>query len=375
MIPFNRASFDGHELEYLAGAIQNGHVSGNGLYTKKAEEELRHIHGHGRTLLTTSCTHALEMAAILLQLKPGDEVIVPSFTFVSSAAAFLLHGGKPVFADVRADTLNLNFDAVEAAITSRTRAVCVVHYAGVGAEPDQFRQLADKHGLVLIEDNAHGLFGKFKGQSLGTFGQVSTLSFHETKNVTCGEGGALHINDLEYVERAEILREKGTNRSKFFRGQVDKYTWVDTGSSWVLSDLLAGVLLGQLERLELIQEARSRVWNRYHEELRPWALQHGIRTPIISSDCEHSSHMYHLRFSELETRSRFIQHMKEHDVATVFHYQPLHLSDVGKRLGGKYGQCPISEDAGDTLVRLPLFATLTPSEVDHIVEATSSFIP
>jgi dTDP-4-amino-4,6-dideoxygalactose transaminase len=246
MIPFNRASFDGHELEYLAGAIQNGHVSGNGLYTKKAEEELRHIHGHGRTLLTTSCTHALEMAAILLQLKPGDEVIVPSFTFVSSAAAFLLHGGKPVFADVRADTLNLNFDAVEAAITSRTRAVCVVHYAGVGAEPDQFRQLADKHGLVLIEDNAHGLFGKFKGQSLGTFGQVSTLSFHETKNVTCGEGGAIHVNDLGYVERAEILREKGTNRSKFFRGQVDKYTWVDTGSSWVLSDLLAGVLLGQL---------------------------------------------------------------------------------------------------------------------------------
>jgi dTDP-4-amino-4,6-dideoxygalactose transaminase len=375
MIPFNRASFAGNELSYLSDAIRNGHVSGNGPFTKRVEGVLGNVHGSGKSLLTTSCTHALEMTALLTQFESGDEVIVPSFTFVSSAAAFLLHGGKPVFVDVRPDTLNVDLNAVEAVITPRTRAICVVHYAGIAADPRQFRELAERNGLVLIEDNAHGLFASFEGRPLGTFGHVSTMSFHETKNVTCGEGGALHINDDQLFERAEILREKGTNRSRFFRGQVDKYTWVDVGSSWVLSDLLAGVLAGQFERHEEIQASRSRIWRFYDDSLSGWAKERGVRTPVIPEGCEHSSHMYHMRFMDLETRTRFIEHMKSKQVSTVFHYQPLHLSEVGRRLGGREGQCPVSEDAGDTLVRLPLFAALTDSEVDQVVDAVTSFAP
>lgn len=374
MIPFNRASFDGHELSHLTEAIQNGHVSGNGAHTRRAERILSGIHGSGASLLTTSCTHALEMSALLLRLNPGDEVIVPSYTFVSTASAFLLHGGTPVFVDVRDDTLNIDLDAAEAAITSRTKAICIVHYAGVAADPEKFRDLADRYGLVLIEDNAHGLFSSFMGRSLGTFGELSTLSFHETKNVTCGEGGALHLNDMQFLERAEILREKGTDRSKYFRGQVDKYTWVDVGSSWVLSDLLAGVLLGQLERSNEIQDKRRQVWARYDTELRDWVIRNGIRTPVVPDNCEHSSHMYYLRLRDLDTRSRFISHMHEHDVMTVFHYQPLHLSDVGVRLGGRVGQCPVTEEAGDTLVRLPLFASMSASEVDQVLDAVVTFV-
>jgi len=259
MIPFNRATFDGKELAYLAQAVADGHVSGNGPFTRRAEAALEVGHGTGRTLLTTSCTHALEMAALLGRFAPGDEVIVPAYTFVSTASAFLLHGATPVFVDVRPDTLNLCPDLVEAAITERTRAICIVHYGGVGATPRRFREVADRHGLLLVEDNAHGLFGVEDGGVLGTFGHLSTLSFHETKNVTCGEGGALHGNDPVLVERAEILREKGTDRSRFLRGQVDKYTWVDVGSSWVLSDLLAGVLVGQLERFEDLQARRHAI--------------------------------------------------------------------------------------------------------------------
>ena len=373
MIPFNRASFDGRELAYLSEAIQNGHVSGNGPHTKIAEQILSGIHGSGTSLLTTSCTHALEMSALLLRLSPGDEVIVPSFTFVSTAAAFLLHGGTPVFVDVRDDTLNIDLDAAEAAITSRTKAICIVHYAGVAADPEKFRDLAYRYGLTLIEDNAHGLFSSFMGRSLGSFGEMSTLSFHETKNVTCGEGGALHLNDMQFLERAEILREKGTDRSKYFRGQVDKYTWVDVGSSWVLSDLLAGVLLGQLERHDEIQRMRHQIWARYDTELRGWTIQNGIRTPAVPDGCEHSSHMYYLRLNDLESRSRFINHMRDHGVMTVFHYQPLHLSDVGVRLGGRVGQCPVTEEAGDTLVRLPLFASMSASEVDQVLDAVVTF--
>ena len=360
-------------MVHLTEAILNGHVSGNGLRTKHAERILSDLHGSGTSLLTTSCTHALEMSALLLRLSPGDEVVVPSYTFVSTASAFLLHGGTPVFVDVRDDTLNIDFDAVEAAITPRTRAICIVHYAGVAAEPERFRKLADQRGLVLIEDNAHGLFGSYKSRSLGSFGEMSTLSFHETKNVTCGEGGALHLNDLQYLERAEILREKGTDRSKYFRGQVDKYTWVDTGSSWVLSDLLAGVLLGQLERHDEIQQKRHQIWTRYDTELRDWTIQSGIRTPAVPDGCEHSSHMYFLRLNDLDGRSRFIDHMRGRGVMTVFHYQPLHLSDVGIRLGGRVGQCPVTEEAGDTLVRLPLFASMSATEVDQVIDAVMAF--
>ncbi len=375
MIPFNRATFDGKELAYLAQAVADGHVSGNGPFTRRAESALEVGHGGGRTLLTTSCTHALEMAALLGRFAPGDEVIVPAYTFVSTASAFLLHGATPVFVDVRPDTLNLCPDLVEAAITERTRAICVVHYAGVGATPRRFREIADRHGLLLVEDNAHGLFGEADGGVLGTFGHLSTMSFHETKNVTCGEGGALHGNDPELVERAEILREKGTDRSRFLRGQVDKYTWVDVGSSWVLSDLLAGVLVGQLERFDDVQRRRHAIWDRYHADVGSWAAEHGIRRPLDRADAPHTAHMYHLRFTSLDVRTRFIAHLRERDVFAVFHYQPLHLSTVGERLGGRVGQHPVTEDAGDTLVRLPLFAGLRDDEIDRVVDAVTTFRP
>ena len=375
MIPFNRASFDGNEFAYLAETVHDGHVSGNGPFTKRAEAALERVHGTGRTLLITSCTHALELAARLLDLQPGDEVIVPSFTFVSTAAAFMSNGATPIFVDVGADTLNLCPEQAEAAITPRTRAICLVHYAGVAATPDVFCDIADRHGLLLIEDNAHGLGGTYHGRLLGTFGQMSTLSFHETKNVTCGEGGALHLNDLEYFERAEILREKGTDRSRFLRGQVDKYTWVDIGSSWVMSDLLASVLVGQLERLDEIQLRRELIWNSFHHGLADWAARHDLRTPVVPEGCGHTSHMYHLRFPSLDVRTRFIDHLRERDVMAVFHYQPLHLSAVGIQLGGLAGQHPVSEAAGDTLVRLPLYVGLTDAQVDHIIESVIEFVP
>jgi dTDP-4-amino-4,6-dideoxygalactose transaminase len=373
LIPFNRASFDGKELTYLAQAVLDGHVSGNGPFTRQAEAMLERRHGTGRTLLTTSCTHALELAARLLDLKPGDEVIVPAFTFVSTAAAFMLHGGTPVFVDVRDDTLNLDPDLVEQAITPRTRAICIVHYGGVAATPTRFRQIAEHHDLVLIEDNAHGLFGSFEGKTLGTFGQFSTLSFHETKNITCGEGGALHINESIWLDRAEILREKGTDRSRFLRGQVDKYTWVDIGSSWVLSDLLAGVLVGQLERYEEIQRRRQRIWELYDTELRDWARKFGVRTPFVPPSAGHTSHLYHLRLPDLRERTRFISHLAEADVMAVFHYQPLHLSGVGVLNGGRPGQHPVTERAADTLVRLPLYPSLTDDEVGRVVDSVRSF--
>jgi dTDP-4-amino-4,6-dideoxygalactose transaminase len=315
------------------------------------------------------------MSARLLDLQPGDEILVPAFTFVSTAAAFMLHGGTPVFVDVRDDTLNMDPDLAEAAITSRTRAICIVHYAGVAATPDRFRTLADRHGLVLIEDNAHGLFGGFRGERLGTFGQLSTLSFHETKNLSAGEGGALHVGEPTLFERAEILREKGTDRSRFLRGQVDKYTWVDVGSSWVMSDVLAALLVGQLERFDEIQARRTAVWNRYDRELADWAKDHGVRTPVVPAGCEHTAHMYYLRLDGVETRTRFIDHLRDGGVAAVFHYQPLHLSAVGERLGGRPGQHPVTEAAGNDLVRLPLHVGLTEADVDQVLDVVKGFVP
>lgn len=375
MIPFNRAVFDGNEIEYLTQAVVDGHVSGNGPFTRRAESMLDQIHGTGSGLLTTSCTHALELSALLADLQPGDEIIVPAFTFVSTAAAFMLHGGRPVFVDVRDDTLNICPVQAEAAITDRTRAICIVHYAGIGAEPDVFRALADRHGLLLIEDNAHGFGGQYGGRTLGTFGQLSTLSFHETKNVSCGEGGALHINELGLLERAEILREKGTDRSKFLRGQVDKYTWVDVGSSWVLSDLLAAVLVGQLERVSDLQSRRHEIWDRYSSGLATWASECRVRTPVVPSQAEHTAHMFHLRFRTLADRTSFIDHLRHRGVSAVFHYQPLHLSSVGQSLGGVPGQHPVTEAAGDTLVRLPLHAGMTDPDVQHVIDSVVSFRP
>ena len=374
-IPFNRADIGKYDIELLSESISAGHISGNGPFTKRAEEQITKTLGNDRTLLTTSCTHALEMSALLLRLKPGDEVIVPAFTFVSTASAFMLYGAKPVFVDVRQDTLNIDLDQAEAAITPRTRAICVVHYGGVACEMDRLTKLAKDHNLILIEDNAHGIFAKYRGKYLGTFGALATQSFHETKNITCGEGGALVINDASLAERAEILREKGTDRTKFLRGQVDKYTWVDVGSSWVISDLLAAILFGQLSRADEIYEQRMKIWNRYHNELQSWAAKHDVTLPTVPEGCEHTGHVYHLRFQRGDQRDKFIEHLKQLGIYAVFHYQPLHLSTVGRTLGGRDGQFPVTESAGDCLVRLPLFNSLTSDEQAHIIDSVKVFNP
>ncbi len=374
-IPFNRASVPASDVELLIAAVERGHVAGNGPATGLAEQALRELHGGSSALLTTSCTHALELAARLLDAQPGEEVIVPAYAFVSTASAFVLAGLTPVFVDVDPRTLGVDADAVAAAMTTRTRAVCAIHYAGVGADPDRLRRLCDERGVTLIEDNAHGLGGRWAGEALGVFGALSTLSFHETKNITCGEGGALVVNDNGLLERAEILREKGTDRARFLRGQVDKYTWVDIGSSWVMSDLLAAVLVGQLERFDAIHEKRHAIWRRYAVELAPWAAENGVRLPDIPSQAEHTAHLFHLRLTDLDARTRFIDHMAGAGISAVFHYQPLHLSEVGRRYGGREGQHRVTEDAGDTLVRLPLFESLTSAQVDRVVERVTSFVP
>ena len=374
-IPFNRANIDVSDRALLATAIENGHISGNGAFTKQAESSLQDSLGASRALLTTSCTHALEMSALLTKVGPGDEVIVPSFTFVSSASAFLLFGATPVFVDVEQNSLNIDPTALEKAITPRTKAICVVHYGGIAADLDKILEIAKANNLAVIEDNAHGLFSTYKGKPLGSFGNLATQSFHETKNITCGEGGALLINDESLVERAEILREKGTDRTKFLRGQVDKYTWVDVGSSWVMSDMLAAILYGQLERAVAINAQRIAIYNRYDNELRQWAVKHGVITPFHPANTTHTAHVYHLRFKVGEMRDRFIAHLAEHQIGAVFHYQPLHLSKIGRQLGGSVGDCPVTEHAGDCLVRLPLFNTLSVDEQTRVIEAINSFNP
>ena len=375
VIPFNKPFIAPSDYELLIKAVANNHSSGNGAFTQRVEELIRSTTGTGRALLTTSCTHALEMSALLCNLAPGDEVIVPSYTFVSTASAFALFGAKPVFVDSRQDTLNIDTSLIEASITPRTRAICVVHYGGVACEMEQILDIARAHNLMVIEDNAHGLYAKYQGEYLGTLGSLATQSFHETKNITCGEGGALLVNDAALVERAEILREKGTNRSRFLRGQVDKYTWVDIGSSWVMSDLLAAILYGQLQRSTAINARRVEIWNRYDAELREWADLHGAMRPYVPAGSEHVGHVYHLRFARGEQRTRFIDHMKSQSIMCVFHYQPLNVSPVGQRFGGFLGQCPVAEHAGDCLVRLPLYNNLTESDQTRVIETTINFTP
>jgi dTDP-4-amino-4,6-dideoxygalactose transaminase len=369
-IPFNRPCLVGNELEYIADVIQTGHSSGDGAYTKKCQLLLEQALGVPRVLLTTSCTHALEMAALLLDIRLGDEVIVPSFTFVSTVNAFVLRGAQPIFIDIRPDTLNLDETQLERLITPRTKAIVPVHYGGVGCELDAIMKIAERHDIAVVEDNAHGLFGKYKGKYLGTFGCLATQSFHETKNFTCGEGGALLINDLQYIERAEIIREKGTNRSRFFRGEVDKYTWVDIGSSYLPSDILAAFLYAQLEAREQIQVKRRRIWEYYYEHLQDWAWEHGVRLPIVPADCEQSYHLFYLLMPDLKARTRLISHLKERGILSVFHYLPLHLSPIGERFGGKPGDCPVTEDISDRLVRLPFYNDLTREDQDKVIEAT-----
>lgn len=366
-IPFNRAALAGAEFEYMREAIENGHISGDGPFTKKCQALLEQTLGVPKVLLTTSCTHALEMAALLLDLRPGDEVIVPSFTFVSTVNAFVVHGARPVFADIRPDTLNLDESQLERLITPRTKAIVPVHYAGVGCEMDAILDIAGRHGIAVVEDNAHGLFGKYRGRYLGTFGCMATQSFHETKNITCGEGGAILINDPKYDERAEIIREKGTNRSRFFRGQVDKYTWVDVGSSYLPSDILAAFLYAQLEARESIQDRRRRIWEYYAEHLKDWARASGVRLPIVPEDCEQPYHMFYLMLPNLSVRQALIEHLKDRGIMSVFHYQPLHLSEMGSRFGGKPGDCPIAEHVSDRLLRLPYFNGLTEGHQARVV--------
>lgn len=346
---------------------------GDGGFTRKCHALLEEVLGVKRALLTTSCTHAMEMAGLLLDLQPGDEVIVPSFTFVSTANAFALRGARPVFADVRPDTLNLDERKLESLITERTRLIVPVHYAGVGCEMDTILDIARRRGVAVVEDNAHGLFGSYRGRALGTFGTFSSLSFHETKNVSCGEGGALLINEEPYVERAEIIREKGTNRSRFFRGMVDKYTWVDIGSSYVMSDLLAAFLYGQLREHERIQTRRREIWETYHRELAAWASAQGVVQPHVPAHCEQAYHMYYLLMPSLEVRTRFIQQLRQQGINAVFHYLPLNLSEMGQKYGGKAGDCPVTEDVSDRLVRLPFFSTMTEEDQSTVLSAVRDF--
>jgi len=372
-IPFNKPHLAGNEHAYMAEAVRNGHISGDGNFTRRCHMFLEQKLGIPRALLTTSCTHALEMAAILLDIQPGDEVIVPSFTFVSTVNAFVLRGAKPVFCDSRPDTLNMDEKLLSGLISHKTRAIVPVHYGGVGCEMDVILSLAAANGIAVVEDNAHGFFGKYRGKLLGTFGSLATQSFHETKNLHCGEGGALLINDPSYIERAEIIREKGTNRSRFFRGQVDKYTWVDIGSSYLPSDLLAAFLLAQLESLETIQVKRKSLWELYQQRLTVWAKDNGVSLPVVPEKCEQAFHMFYILLPSLESRQRLIAHLKERGIMSVFHYLPLHLSEMGLRMGGKKGDCPVTENVSDRLLRLPFYNDLAEDDQNRVIEAVTSF--
>jgi len=372
-VDFNRPVVVGKEFEYMQQAIENGHISGDGPFTKKCHAFLEQQLGIQKALLTTSCTHALEMSAILLDVQPGDEVIMPDFTFVSTVNAFVLRGASPVFLDVRPDTLNLDESKLEAAITPRTKAIVPVHYAGIGCEMDSIMDIATRHGIAVVEDNAHGLFGKYRGKYLGTFGSMASQSFHETKNFTSGEGGALLINDPVLVERAEIIREKGTNRARFFRGQVDKYTWVDIGSSYLPSDILAAFLFAQFEQREKIQFHRKQVWELYNLGLKDWAGAHDVQLPHIPADCEQSYHMFYMLLPTLELRQKLIAYLRERGVYSVFHYLPLHLSDMGRSFGGKTGDCPVTERVSDQLIRLPFHNSLTGNEQEQVIDLLQGF--
>lgn len=371
-IPFNRPSLVGQEMTYIAQAVASGQIAGDGPFTRKCRALFERELGVATALLTTSCTHALEMAALLLDTQPGDRVIIPSFTFVSTANAFVLRGARPVFIDIRPDTLNLDETQLEKLISPDTKAVVAVHYAGVGCAMDVILEIAQKYGVPVVEDNAHGLFGKYKGKYLGTFGCLATLSFHETKNFSCGEGGALLLNDPRYRERAEVIREKGTNRSRFFRGEVDRYTWVDIGSSYLPSDVLAAFLYAQLEQRERIQATRRRIWECYDRQLQDWAQEHGVRLPIVPSTCEQAYHMFYMLMPSLEQRQALIAHLKALGILSVFHYLPLHLSSMGRSWGYGPGDCPVTEDVSDRLLRLPLFNDMSQQEQDRVLAAILS---
>jgi len=372
-IPFNRPFVTGDEIDYIRAAIATPKFSGDGSFTAHCHRLLEQSLGIQKALLTTSCTHALEMAALLLEIASGDEVILPAFTFPSTANAFVLRGARPIFVDIRADTLNIDEKQIEQRITGRTKAMFLVHYAGVGCEMDTIMAVAQRHGLAVAEDNAHGLYGKYRDRYLGTFGELATLSFHETKNFSCGEGGALLLNDARFNQRAEILREKGTDRSRFFRGEIDKYNWVDVGSSYLPSDLLAAFLRAQLEHREQIQSMRREVWENYARELASWAETNGARLPIVPAECEQSYHMFYVIMPSSKSRQALISHLASLGILAVFHYLPLHLSPMGLRCGGGEGDCPVTEDLADRLLRLPFFTGMSSSEQAQAIDAVHAF--
>ena len=372
-IPFNKPCIVGPELTYVSQAIANGHASGNGPFSKRAQKLMEERFGARRTLLTTSCTAALEMAALLCDLEPGDEVILPSYTFVSTANSVVLRGAKPVFVDIRADTLNIDERLIEAAVTSRTRAIFPVHYAGIACDMDEIMAIAARHNLLVVEDAAQGVFAKYKEQWLGTIGDMGCYSFHETKNFSCGEGGALVVNKARFEDRAEILREKGTNRSQFLRGRVDKYTWVDIGSSYVPSDMLAAFLVGQLEHMEKITEKRRLICNQYHDILAPLAERGLLRLPILPQYCTTNYHMFYILTSNIEERTALIAHLGQAGILAVFHYVPLHSSPYGQSLGGRSGALPITEEMSARLLRLPLYYDMTEADVTTVGESILDF--
>lgn len=374
-IPFNRPAIVGRELEHIRQAVEGGHISGDGAFARLCAAFLRERCGAGTVMLTPSCTAALEMTAMLLDLQAGDEVVMPSFTFVSTANAYALRGAVPVFADIRPDTLNLDETRLEEAITPRTKAVVVVHYGGVGCEMDAITAVARRHGIAVVEDNAHGLGGCYRGRPLGSQSAMAALSFHETKNLTCGEGGALLLNEPGLVERAEIIRDKGTNRRKFMSGLVDKYTWVGLGSSYVMSDVLAAYLWGQLECMDRIMERRENLWRRYAEALRPWAAAVGASLPQVPAHCRSAHHLFHILLAEAEHRQRFLAHMKSHGCLAVFHYQPLHLSPMARVEGQRPMDLAVTERVAACLVRLPFYTGMTEIEQDRVIEAVEAFKP
>jgi dTDP-4-amino-4,6-dideoxygalactose transaminase len=374
-IPFNRPTRAGTESVYLEEAIASGRLSGDGPMARRCEELLAGELAGAHVLLTPSATQALEIGALLLELEPGSEVICPSFTHPSSINAFVSHGARPAFCDVRADTLNLDERLVEERIGERTAAIVCTHYAGVACELDELVSLANRRGIPLIEDNAHGLFGSYRDRPLGTFGRLGALSFHETKNVTAGEGGALILNEPEDVARAEVIRDKGTNRAAHSRGEVDAYEWTDLGSSYLPSELQAAFLLGQLERRDQIQAARERIWDRYAAELAGWADRVGVELPAVAADRRHPAHLFHLRLATRDQRDALIEHLSSRDVLAVFHYQPLHRSPMGRRLDPGCPPLPVTESAATGIVRLPLFASLTDEEQTRVIEAVKEFAP
>ncbi len=372
-INFNVPPFKGKELEYMADAIRNQKICGDGPYTKKCSEWMESRLHTNKCLLTTSCTHALELAALLADIQPGDEVIMPSYTFVSTADAFVMRGATIVFVDIRKDTMNIDETLIEVAITERTKAIVPVHYAGVACEMDAIMELAHKYNLFVIEDAAQGMMSTYKGKPLGTIGDFGCLSFHETKNYSMGEGGALFIRDEKYVERAEIIREKGTNRSKFFRGQIDKYTWVDCGSSYLPSDLNAAYLYAQLECADEMNDHRILLHDTYREALQELEDQGVLELPMIPKECVHNGHMFYIKTKDLEERSKLIAYMKEHDVLTVFHYIPLHSAPAGIQFGRFQGEDLITTVESERILRLPMYDSLEVEQVHMIAELIKKF--